>query len=83
MVKDFDVVTITAVSVSRPQTMPEWREPRVGDRAVVVEVLSNPPGYYLEGFSAAGETIWVEPFAEGEVSFEVVGNMADGHTGAA
>jgi hypothetical protein len=55
----------------------------VGDRAVVIEVLSDPPGYYLEGHSSTGETIWVEPLAAAEVTFEIVGNLADGDKGAA
>lgn len=83
MVKKFDIVTLTSVSASRPQSSPGWREPCVGDRAVVIEVLSDPPGYYLEGHSSTGETIWVEPLAAAEVTFEIVGNLADGDKGAA
>lgn len=83
MVKQFDIVTLTSVSVSRPQSSSRGREPRVGDRAIVIEVLSDPPGYYLEGRSSTGETIWVEPLAAAEVSFDIVGNLADGDKGAA
>jgi hypothetical protein len=81
--KQFDIVRITALSVRRPQELEHFREPRAGDRAIIVEVLQNPPGYYLEGKSDTGDTIWVEPFASSDIAFEVVGALVtNGGAGA-
>ena len=82
MIKQYDNVRIVSLAVRRPQVSEGFREPRVGDRAVVVELLSSPPGYYLEGFSAEGRTIWVEPFSASEVSLEPIANVANGGLGA-
>jgi len=83
VVKQFDIVRITALSDKRPQQLKHFREPQAGDRAVVVELLQNPPGYYLEGKSDSGSTIWVEPFASTDIALEVVGSLvANGDAGA-
>jgi hypothetical protein len=83
LIKQFDIVRINSLSVSRPQELGRFREPRPGDHAVVLELLQNPPGYYLEGKSEAGDTIWVEPFASSDIAIEVVGPLVtNGSAGA-
>jgi hypothetical protein len=83
MISQFDLVRITALAKPEPPYEEDGeREPRVGDVAVVVQILENPRQYYLECYSRKGPMVWSRVFSANAASLEVVGNAANGGAGA-
>ena len=76
-IKQFDKVRILGLRDNRAPSLVGSRSPQVGDIATVVDLYDHPPGYELECVTPRGETLWLESFADGEVSLEVVGELQD------
>jgi hypothetical protein len=74
-IQQFDKVRIVALRDNQAPSLVGSRSPQVGDVATVVEVYSHPPGYELECATPQGTTMWLESFAEDEVSLELVGKL--------
>ena len=74
-IKLFDRVRILALRDTHASSLVGSRSPQVGDIATVVDLYDHPPGYELECATPQGETLWLESFADDEVSLELVGEL--------
>lgn len=70
----YDVVKITAFCkpVHFAPDGISIRPPRVGDKAAIIEIYGDPPGYELECSGRDGITEWLCAFASDEVEFEKI-----------
>lgn len=71
-IRQYDVVRVVGMKGETPQVSMGNRSPRIGDRACVVEVYADPPGYELECVSARGETEWLASFPADGVTLEYI-----------
>lgn len=72
IIKQYDVVRVIGIKGEGAPVMPEYRLPRVGDIARVVEIYTNPPGYELECVSPDGGTEWLASFVADDVTLEYI-----------
>ena len=70
----YDVVRVTAVS--DPAVLFNahlyQRALRVGDRATLLDIYTDPPGYEFECCDSEGKTIWLGSFAPDDLVLERV-----------
>jgi len=71
----YDIVRI--VRLNRPfalkECLPGKRTPKVGDKATIIEIYTNPTlGYELESTNQAGETEWLVSIRSSDLVMELI-----------